>query len=235
MGHFLIRSINYGFKIGKLSVTQRQGVITCIPKEGKEKRYLGNWRPITLLNVSYKIASACIASRIKTVLPNLINEDQTGFLTGRYIGENIRLMYDVLHLTEKNNIPGQILLVDFFKAFDSVSWSFIQRCLEFFNFGEMIKKWIKTFYTDISSCVNVNGGYTSWFNVEIGCRQGDPSSPYLFLICAEILSLLIRNNENIKGIQINRDLTILLSQFADDTSLYLDGSELSFKESINSI
>ena len=235
LGHFLIRSINYGFKMGKLSVTQRQGVITCIPKEGKDKRYLGNWRPITLLNVSYKIASACIASRMKTVLPNLINEAQTGFLTGRYIGENIRLMYDVLHLTEKNNIQGQILLVDFFNAFDSVSWSFIQRCLEFFNFGEMIKKWIKTFYTDISSCVSVNGGYTSWFNVETGCRQGDPSSPYLFLICAEILSLLIRNNENIKGIQINRDLTILLSQFADDTSLYLDGSELTFKETIKTL
>ena len=235
LGMFLVRSINYGFKTGKLSITQRQGVITCIPKEGKEKRYLGNWRPITLLNTSYKIASACIAFRIKNVLPNIIHGDQTGFLAGRYIGENIRLLYDVLYHTEENNIPGQILLIDFFKAFDSVAWSFIEKCLDFFNFGEMIKQWIKTFYTDISSCVNVNGGYTSWFDIKTGCRQGDPSSPYLFLICAEILSQLIRTNKKIKGIQMNKDLTILLSQFADDTSLYLDGSELSFNESIKTL
>ena len=195
LGMFLVRSIYYGFKTGKLSITQRQGVITCIPKEGKEKRYLGNWRPITLLNTSYKIASACIAFRIKNVLPNIIHGDQTGFLAGRYIGENIRLLYDVLYHTEENNIPGQILLIDFFKAFDSVAWSFIEKCLDFFNFGEMIKQWIKTFYTDISSCVNVNGGYTSSFNIKTGCRQGDPSSPYLFLICAEILSQLIRRNK----------------------------------------
>ena len=58
--YFLLRSINYGFQEGEMSVTQRQGVITCIPKEGKDKRYLKNWRPITLLNTSYKIASSCI-------------------------------------------------------------------------------------------------------------------------------------------------------------------------------
>ena len=232
IGHFLIRSINEGFKKGRLSITQRQGVIICIPKEGKDKRFLKNWRPITLLNTSYKIASACIAARVKNVLPTIINGDQTGFMAGRYIGENVRLIYDVLFHTEKLSIPGQILLIDFLKAFDSVSWSFIEKCLDFFNFGEMMKQWFKTFYCDLTSCVSVNGGYTKWFQIQRGCRQGDPVSPYIFLICAEILSLLIRNNNNIKGIQIDQDLMVLLSQFADDTSLFLDGSRESFEATI---
>ena len=68
IGHVLVRSINDGFVNEKLSVTQSQGVITCIPKEEKPKQYLKNWRPISLLNVSYKIASACIANRLKVIL-----------------------------------------------------------------------------------------------------------------------------------------------------------------------
>ena len=85
-----------------MSVTKRQGVITCIPKEGKDKQYLKNWRPITLLNTMYKIASSCIAARLKMVLPKLISEEQKGFLKGRYIGENIRLLYDTLLYTNKH-------------------------------------------------------------------------------------------------------------------------------------
>ena len=170
IGHFLVRSINDGLKKGRLSITQRQGVIICIPKEGKDKRFLKNWRPITLLNTSYKIASACIAARIKKILPKIINGDQTGFLAGRYIGENVRLIYDVLYHTEQHDIPGQILLVDFLKAFDSVSWSFIEKCLDFFNFGPTLKAWFKTFYADLTSCVKINGGFTKWFEIQRGCR-----------------------------------------------------------------
>ena len=73
-----------------MSITQKQGVITCIPKEGKDKSLLKSWRLITLLNTPYKIASFCIAQRLQSVLPKLINEDQKGFLKERFIGENIR-------------------------------------------------------------------------------------------------------------------------------------------------
>ena len=78
-GHFLVRSINYGFKNKQMSVTRRQGIITCIPKEGKLKHLLKNWRPILLLNRAYKIASSCIANRLKVMLPKIIHEDQKGF------------------------------------------------------------------------------------------------------------------------------------------------------------
>ena len=143
IGYFLVRSFNESFLRGELSVTQYQGVITCIPKEGKPKQFIKNWRPISLLNVSYKILSSCIASRIKTVLPEIIDSSQKGFMKGRYIGENIRLLYDTLLITEKENIPGLLLMIDFEKAFDSVSWDFIEKALAFFNFPNSIIQWFK--------------------------------------------------------------------------------------------
>lgn len=77
---------------------------------------------------------------MKMVLNKIISKEQTGFLKDRYIGENTRIIYDMLHLAEENNVPGLLLLIDFEKAFDSLSWSFIQKTLTYFNFGESIKK-----------------------------------------------------------------------------------------------
>ena len=113
LGHFLVRSINYALHKGELSVTQKQRVISCIPKGNKDKQLIKNWRPISLLNVSYNLASACIANRLKSVLPYIIKEEQTGFLAGRYIRENIRLLYVLMFYTEKQILPGLLLLIDF--------------------------------------------------------------------------------------------------------------------------
>ena len=118
---FIKNAINEGYSDGKLSITQRQGLITCIPKWDKPKQFLKNWRPITLLNVVYKLVSGCIAERIKSVLNKLISNDPTGFLSGRYIGENTRIVYDILHVTDALDIPGLLLIIDFEKAFDSIS------------------------------------------------------------------------------------------------------------------
>ena len=92
---------------------QRQGHITCIPKEDKAKNLLKNWRPLTLLDVVYKIASGAIRLKIDI----LIDKDQTGFIKGRFIGENTRLIYDIMNFTEQNDIPGLLVLIDFEKAF----------------------------------------------------------------------------------------------------------------------
>lgn len=183
------------------------------------------------MNVSYKIVSACIAKRMQRVLPDIIHDCQKGFLKGRYIGENIRLLYDVLLFTEKQHILGLLLTIDFEKAFDSVSWEFIEKCLIYFHFPESFIKWFHILYKNASSCISFNGQYSSWFKLERGCRQGDPISPYLYLICAEVLSLMLRKNKDIKGIKL-KGQEVLLSLFADDTTMYLDGSEKSFTEAI---
>ena len=234
IGYFILRSVNYAFINGELSITQKLGIITCIPKGDKPKRFLTNWRPISLLNTIYKLASACISERLKTVLHFLINEDQTGFMPNRYIGDNIRILYDILYYTETENIPGMFLRVDFEKAFDSISWSFINKTLDFFGFGQDIKRWINVFYKNITSRVIVNGNVSSSFNIYRGCRQGDPLSPYIFLLCVEILAGLVRTNKKIRGISINNK-EYIISQYADDTDFILDGSKISFEETIGTL
>jgi hypothetical protein len=234
IGGYVVRALNTSFRKGLLSPTQRQGIITCIPKGEKDRHFIKNWRPISLLNVVYKIGSACIASRIKTVLPGLINEDQTGFMANRYIGDNIRLIYDVIAYLDAHKLPGLLINIDFEKAFDSLDWEFMFKVLKAFGFKEDICKWIHTFYNNIKSTVIVNGQSTKWFNIKRGCRQGDPISPYLFILCVEVLANMIRDNENIVGIKIN-EAEHKLSQYADDTELLLEGDQNSFESSFSTL
>jgi hypothetical protein len=116
-----------------------------------------------------QIGSGVIASRLKRVLEKLIDLDQTGFITGRYIGDNIRLIYDMLQFTEENDIPGLLLLIDFEKAFDSISWEFLLSVLKFFNLGESFINWVKVFYNNISSAVIQGGNLSEFFQIGRGC------------------------------------------------------------------
>ena len=84
----LISTLNFAYESGQLSVTQKRGIIKLIPKKDAHPSLIKNWRPLTLLNCDYKIAAKSIANRLKSVIPNLINNDQTGFIKGRFIGEN---------------------------------------------------------------------------------------------------------------------------------------------------
>lgn len=231
LGPFVYRSLYFGYEHRNFSSFQYQSVITCLPKDGKDRRYMSNWRPISLLNTDIKIASAAIANRLKPVLPFIISDTQNGFIKDRFIGENIRLLYDLMHYLEEHNMTGLLLLVDFEKAFDSVEWDFIVKALKSFNFGPSICKWFETLYSEAKSCVINNGNLSSFFNLERGCRQGDPLSPYLFIIGVELLALKLKSTSDIHGIPIhNKEL--LLSQYADDTFLVLDGKEKSLEETL---
>ena len=232
IGPLVFRSLKFGYKNGKFSQFQYQSVISCIPKEGKDRRYMSNWRPISLLNTDIKIASAVVAHRIKKVLPFIISDTQKGFIKNRFIGENTRLLYDLMHYLEVNNKKGLLLLIDFEKAFDSIEWLFLKKALKSFNFGTSICKWFEILYSEASSCVINNGCLSEFFKLERGCRQGDPLSPYLFIIGVELLSMQIKSNPNIKGV-LKDNTESLISQYADDTFLMLDGSEISLKESLD--
>ena len=118
----LLACLNEAYEKNEFTISQRRGIITLLPKEDGSLLDLHNWRPITLLNVDLKIAAKAIAKRLETVLPNLIHPDQTGFVKERYIGENIRLISDVLDFTKEQNIPGILVALDFWKAFDSLEW-----------------------------------------------------------------------------------------------------------------
>lgn len=235
LGIFVLRSLNEGFRSGELSNTQKEGVIICIPKSESNRDLVKNWRPITLLNIIYKIASASIANRIKSIpLASLISEDQTGFIKNRYIGSNIRLIYDIINHLTASNSPGLLLCLDFEKAFDSVDWIFLQKVLVAFGFKKDICRWVELFFTNIKSTLAINGSISEWFSIERGCRQGDPISPYLFILCVEIMAIMIRENDQIKGISIN-GITSKITQFADDSEIMLEGDRVSFEETFRTV
>ena len=130
-----------------------------------------------------------------------------------------------MDFTEKENIPGLMIFIDFRKAFDTLEWSFLFNCLDSFNFGNEFKRWISTFYKNIQSCVLDNGLSSEYFNLT---RGDDPLSPYLFLLAVETLAIAIRENEEIKGIVIDKEETKLL-QYADHTTAVLSDAELGYK------
>jgi hypothetical protein len=215
IGKICVASFNDSFKLGELSTSQKQAVITLLDK-GKDRTLLKNWRPISLLNNDYKIVSKAIANRFIEFLPKLIHHNQVGYIKNRNISENIRAIEDLLHQTNILDIPGIMICIDFQKAFDSIDWSFLELTLQKFNFGPSFVQWIKTFYNNISSCIINNGATSRHFKLGRGVRQGDPLSPYLFILVAEILSNAVRQNEEIKGIQLNNEHFKVL-QYADDT------------------
>ena len=124
----------------------------------------------------------------------------------------------------KNEVdPGIMVMVDFEKAFDTVSWDFLHKTLEFFNFGPTFKKYIKLLYASPECCVTNNGFHTEFFPISRGIRQGCPISALLFIMCAEVLAIAIREQQNIKGIVVGTK-EIKLTQYADYTCVYLNGS-----------
>ena len=229
---FLLRSLNDGFHSGHFSISLRQCIISCLPKGDKPRHFLKNWRPVSLLSVVYKIASSALSTRLKKVLHKLISNTQSGFMSNRFIGESTRLIYDVMHYTQCNDIPGLLMLIDFQKAFDSVSWKFLHSILTLFGFKEGFCKWIKILNTNVRAAVLQSGILSEFFDIERGCRQGDPISAYLFLLCAQVMFVLIDNETNLKGIQINGK-EIKITQFADDTTLILDGNKKSLVAALN--
>ena len=181
VGKYFVECMNYGFNAGEMTSSQKQAIITLIDKKGKDREYLENWRPISLVNVDVKIASKVIAHRIKKILPDLIHYNQTAYVNNRYIGDTVRSLMDIMNYTKEKNIPGLFLFLDFKKAFDSLEWNYLLATLEIFNFGPDLLNWIKMFYKNISSCVINEGLASTQFKLSRGVRQGDPLSPYLLI------------------------------------------------------
>ena len=178
----IVDSFNYAFHKGSRSISQRRGIISLIPKKNKDKTILENLRPISLLNVDYKILTKVLAKRLEKVLPKLMNADQTGYVKGRYFGENIRLIQDFMFYTYKENLPGMAIFLDFRKAFDTIEWHCLEKVLTHFNFGPNFLQRFKTLHANISSCVLNIGHSSCFFPINRGVRQGCPLSGLLFVI-----------------------------------------------------
>ena len=147
-------------------------------------------------------------------------------MKGRYIGENIRKVLEIIEYSEIEDKPGVLISIDFEKAFDSLEWDFIFKTLKYFDLGDHFIDLVKLLYTDTKSCCMNNGWASEFFSLGRGVQQGCPFSPYLFILCSEILGNAIRADKTIGGIKINvgsSEHETKLSQYADDTNVFLDG------------
>ena len=176
-----------------------------------------NCRPISLINVDIKIASKALAFRMKKVLPSIIHYDQTAYVKGRYIEESVSLIDDLLKFAEEENLDGILFAADIEKAFDSVDHNFIFASLKKFGFGDNFIQWVRTIFENSESCIMNNGTSTGYFKLERGTRQGDPLSPYIFILVLETLFIQARSNPSIKGFRI-KNVQIKLTAYADDTT-----------------
>ena len=145
-----------------------------------------------------KKSAKCIANRVKKVITIDINEEQTGFIKGRYIGENVRLISEIIETANKTDEPGLIFFSAFNKASDSLDHSFLWKTLKTFNVSDSIIRWMQLLYNNANTSVTDNGYMSEFFNINKGVRQGCPLSTYSFIVCIEILSIMIEKNKNLK-------------------------------------
>lgn len=223
------------FSSGYLLQEANKTFITLIPKEDRPDE-VSKFRPISLCNSSYKIISKCLVNRLKVVLPDLVEDYQNAFIPGRLMVDNCfiasELMAYVRRKTKGKQCAG-ILKVDLSKAYDRVRWDFLEDVLKAMAFPAVWIQRIMQCVSTVSYSVLVNGEATEPFSPTVGLRQGDPLSPYLFILCMEVLS------RRLSWLQLRRQLPPLrvarlappISHlfFADDALFCFKASEKTCK------
>ena len=155
LGDVLVLVLNKRHRLGVLTDSQRESLLRLLYKKD-DKRLPKNWRPISLLNTDYKLASKVITERLKSVMSSIVHQDQTCGVVGRSIFSNLQLVRDTLDMVDKTNEPGILVNLDQEKAFDRVDHEFLMRTLRKFGFGPSFCSWVSLFYNNVFSRIIVN-------------------------------------------------------------------------------
>ena len=205
--------------------------VVLIPKV-LNPEMVSQFRPISLCNYSYKVLSKVLANRLKPLLPILISPNQNAFVSGRQIQDNIGIAQELFHFlkTRKAKSRWEVgIKLDMHKAYDRVEWDFLMAVMERMGFDSLWRKLILGCISSVNFAILLNGQPGRKFAHSHGLRQGDPLSPYLFLLVSEVLSLCIQSNcdqGNLRGIQMSSPgPTISHIFFADDTLIFLKADE----------
>eukprot|EP00253_Pinus_taeda_P022800 PITA_22800 len=181
------------------------------------------YRPIVLCNVVYKIISKVVANRLKPLLPSLVSKEQSGFVEGRQILNNIIQAHEVVHTLTSKRQAGMIMQLDIAKAYDKVNWIYIKKVLSTFGFDHNWVRWVMALVTSSSFSILVNISPSEIFDPSRGLRKGDPLSPFLFILMMEGLGQSIKQAKamgKIRGLQVSENVSTLThQQFFDDTLL----------------
>jgi len=226
LGVDLVEVFNFCFSAGFLTRSQRRGVISLTFKKG-DRLDPGNWRPISLLNLDYRIASRAIAGRLLKGIHLVVHCDQSSGVLGRFIRDTVALLRDVVNYATSANVPVALLSLDQEKAFHRVDWRFLRSVLVHMGFGPSFVSWVDLFYLGIYSAVKVNGYLTHFFRLSRALRQGCPLSPLLYVLYTKILACSFRANPRIRGLLLSGASSPLsaVSQYADDTSLVVTSTD----------
>ena len=201
----------------------RAHLVLLPKKEGA--RSADSFRPISLQNCPMKLFSKVLVNRLKPAILSIIDPDQTGFVHGRSIAENFIYAADLLSCCHKRKVPTAVLKLDFRKAFDSVCWESLDTILAARGFDQKWRLWISHILSTGKTSVLLNGVPGRWINCRRGLRQGDPLSPYLFIIVADVLQRLIREASALGQLvhPIDPSLPCPVLQYADDTLILTRG------------
>ena len=222
LGPLLVEVFNVCLSDSNLCESMKTSATRLVFKKG-DRKSLKNWRPISLLNVDYKICSKALSLRLAAVLDVIVDPDQTCSVPGRSITSNLALLRDTLAYIERTNETGILVSLDQEKAFDRVDRVFLMNLLRHFGFGPSFCNWITTLYHGANMRILVNNWLSDKVDLQRGVRQGDSLSPMLYVLCVEVLACKIRNTPEIEGFLLPgaRGERFKVSQYADDTTGYL--------------
>eukprot|EP00253_Pinus_taeda_P014954 PITA_14954 len=194
-----------------------------IPK-GDNLEDVNGFRPIALCNVIYKIITSMVAKRLKPLLDKLISAEQTGFVEGRQILDGLVVTEEVIHSLKDKKQKGMMIKLDLSKAYDRLSWNYLEKVLESFCFSRRWINWIHSMISSPNFSILVNETPSKKFTASRGIRQGDPLSPFLFILTAEGLGRFIkkeREANRLKGLKLwGNNLPLNHQQFVDDIMLF---------------
>ena len=200
------------------------GLVSLLYKKN-DKLDTRNWHPISLLCTDYKILAKVLTNCLKLVLSTVVSPSQTCGVAGRFSGEHVCLLQDIVNFSNTDNVEAAILSLDQEKAFDHVDWSFMLKVLERMNFGPSFRSWVQLLYTSIFSRVLVNGYTSEAFRVTHGVRQGCPLSPLLYILVAQTISSAIKKDPLIDGFSLPDGQRAKIFQYADDTSVLVQSDQ----------
>ena len=193
--------------------------VTLIPKKDNPTA-IEDFRPISMVGSIYKIIAKILSSRLKDVITPLIDESQNAFVRNRQILDGVLIANESLRWLKKNRIPGALIKIDFQMAYDSVSWVFLKKAMEKLGFGRRWIAWIMECVSSASMSILLNGSPLRPFKMERGLRQGDPLSPYLFILVSEVLIHFLKKAHDmnmIEAVTIGKaKVSLKHLQFADD-------------------